>query len=278
MGGGRKDGGKKVKTLLMSLAIDLDILCIYSSNCIQHLFNSTPGQWAYVGKMPPNPRPAYRGANATSTGPVTPTPGLVAVSTSTPVMASASAQPATPTTLAPPHSSQVDLQAIEVINNAMDVDSPLPTTPGKTSFLDKINRIAPLPCQAIVDASQSAAPLIMVPAHISPISVPSPRPPQEEPQSVSPPAFVPSHISPASMPCPPPSKEASQSTAPLQMPQEQSLPKSEEDTIEHMVSANPHLIWEDTPEPEEGAEGSGPPPTRRKMLIERQIAPLLVAM
>ncbi|KAF8266506.1 hypothetical protein EI94DRAFT_1803034 [Lactarius quietus] len=106
--------------------------------------------------MPPNPRPAYRGAKATSTGPVTPTPGLVAVSTSTPAMASASAQPATPTTLAPPHSSQgtsgnvqwpkqsrydflkytqppvATQPAIQVINNAMDVDSPPPMTPGVT--------------------------------------------------------------------------------------------------------------------------------------------------
>ncbi|KAF8266507.1 hypothetical protein EI94DRAFT_1803035 [Lactarius quietus] len=132
-------------------------------------------------------------------------------------------------------------------------------------------RIALLPRQAVVDAPQSAAPLIMVLAHISLISVPSPRPPQEEPQSVSPPVFVPSYIPPASVLSPPPSKEASQSAAPLQMPQEQSLPKSEEDAIEHMVSADPHLIRDDTPEPEEEAEGSSPPLTRREMLIERQI-------
>ncbi|KAF8261682.1 hypothetical protein EI94DRAFT_1809913 [Lactarius quietus] len=146
----------------------------------------------------------------------------------------------------------VDCQpAIEVINNAMDVNSPQPTTWGKTSFLDKINRIAPQPHQAVVDAPQSAAPLIMVPSHMSPVSVPSPRPSQEEPQSANPLVFVPSHISPASMPPPLPSKEASQSAAPLQVPQEQSPPKSEEDTVKVMVSTNPHLIQKDTPKPEE---------------------------
>ncbi|KAF8271900.1 hypothetical protein EI94DRAFT_1697897 [Lactarius quietus] len=212
--------------------------------------------------MPPNPRPAYRGAKATSTGLVTPTPGLATVSTSTPVMASASSQLATLTALPPPKSSQgtsgnvqgpkrmrynflkytqppvATELAIEVINNAnnaMDVNSPPPTTQGRTSFLDKINRIAPLPCQAIMDAPQSAAPPIAAPSHMSPISVPSPRPAQEVPQSVDPPVFVPSHISPASVPSPPPSKEASQSAAPLQVPQAQSLPESEEDMIEHMA-------------------------------------------
>ncbi|KAF8266190.1 hypothetical protein EI94DRAFT_1701915 [Lactarius quietus] len=77
------------------------------------------------------------------------------------------------------------------------------------------------------------------------------------------------------MPSPPPSKEVSQSAAPLQVPQEQSLPESEEEAIEHMVSADPHLIQDDTPKPEEESEESDLPPTRRKMLIQRQINHLL---
>ncbi|KAF8261096.1 hypothetical protein EI94DRAFT_1810799 [Lactarius quietus] len=221
--------------------------------------------------MPPNPHLAYRGAKATSTGPVTPTPGLATVSTSTPVMASASSQLATLTALLPPQSSQGTSGNVQGPKRMRYDFLKYTQPPVATQLAIEVINNANNAMDAVVDAPQSAVPPIVVLAHRSLISAPSPRPPQEEPQSVDPPVFVPSHISPASVPSPPPSKEVSQSAAPLQVPQDQSLPKSEEDAIEHMVSTDPHLIQDYTPEPVEESEDSSLPPTRRKMLIQRQI-------
>ncbi|KAF8263638.1 hypothetical protein EI94DRAFT_1703848 [Lactarius quietus] len=173
-------------------------------------------------------------------------------------MASSSAQPATstPTTLVPLPSSQ---------GTSGNVQGPKQTT---YNFLRHIQPlVAPL---VVVAAPQGAAPPIVVPSHMSPASVPSPKPSQEEPQGVDPPVVIPSHISPASAPSPPPPNEAFQSAAPMQVPQEPNPPESEEDVIEVMVSAKSHPTLEDIPKPEEPEESSLPP-TKTRMLIRRQI-------